>query len=187
MIRINITEDMRQETRRISQTLPILDRSIRGQEANIVGRLGEVVAESWLRDNNIQLVDQRDRTTHDYLLPDGLTSLEIKTKDRTVPLQYNYECTVPAYNHDHQRPDYYLFISLLKSKDESIDFIDRFTTAYIAGSVTRDQFNAKSRFFRAGDIDQANNMTIRIDCHNIFVSELTTPEDTIKQWARLIW
>ena len=110
--------------------LPIYKNSHREVEANQVGVLGEIVTELWLSHLQIPYLDQKI-TTHDYLLTKVDKRLEVKTKDRTVVPFSDYDCSVPLYNHEHQIPDYYLFISLLRNKRFEGNNIRRFQRAYI--------------------------------------------------------
>ena len=89
--------------------------SHRGEEANQVGFLGEIVFEEFLKKNGIKFIDDRIKTTHDYVI-NSLT-VDLKTKDRTVRPKKHYDNSVPKYNHEHQRPKFYYFISLLRDKN----------------------------------------------------------------------
>jgi len=56
-------------------------------------------------------------------------TLDLKTKDRMVKPLLLYENSVPLYNHEHQPPDCYLFVSLLRDKNADEDEIRRFQEA----------------------------------------------------------
>jgi hypothetical protein len=94
---------------------PIYEGSHRKKQANEVGFLVEVLAEEWFVSNGILFDDHRETTQEDYFIDEKYT-LDVKTKDRTVKPALSYDNSVPLYNHEHQRPDYYLFISLLRDK-----------------------------------------------------------------------
>ncbi|MDA8852796.1 hypothetical protein N9I54_00185 [bacterium] len=112
----------------------IYDRSHRGEEANEVGLLGEVVAGKWFQLHGIDFKDMRTETTHDYLLL-GSCTIDVKTKDRTVLPKINYDNSVPLYNHEHQRPSYYLFTSLFCDKNITFSDIRRYRPACILGVI----------------------------------------------------
>lgn len=86
--------------------MPVYGMSHRKFAANQVGALGEVVFESFLEHHQIPFTP-RYRTTEDLgILGD---TIDVKTKDRTVYPRADYDCTVPLYNHEHQRPTRYAF------------------------------------------------------------------------------
>jgi hypothetical protein len=95
--------------------LPIYEGSHRGVQGNEVGCLGEIVIEAFFKEHDVVFKDDRNSTTHNYTINEKYT-LDVKTKDRTVPPRSNYDCSVPLYNHEHQRPDYYYFVSLFRDK-----------------------------------------------------------------------
>ena len=68
-----------------------------------------------MKQNNIPYTPELEKTTHDYLVGNGLT-IDVKAKDRTVTPKFDYDNSVPLYNQTHQRPDYFLFISLERSR-----------------------------------------------------------------------
>ena len=185
MERITITEDMHIKAEVLASNMPAYKLSYRGAEANPVGCLGETVAEEWLKRNGIVFYDERNETTHDYRLADRNLTFDVKTKDRTVPLRPNYECTVPLYNHDHQQPTYYLFISLQRDKSNKTDDIRRFHTAYIAGGLNQEQLKSRSRFYPEGVTDPSNDMTIKLSCLNTYASQVESPAVVIERWKEL--
>lgn len=185
MERIVITECMHVQAHARAESLPAWRLSMRGPEANVVGVLGEVVVEHWLKSNNIEFIDERNKTTHDYKLLDGVSTFDVKTKDRTVPLKLDYECTVPLYNHGHQQPNYYIFVSLERNIRVAKDDIRRFHSAYIAGGMNQNQLKAKQRKFSKGDVDPSNNMIIKMDCLNVFARDVSPPDDVIKKWVAM--
>lgn len=184
MLKISINKEMHDEARARAVSLPTWRLSYRGADANDVGVLGEVVVENWLRNNNIEFIDERNETTHDYVLMDTST-FDVKTKDRTIPLRSDYECTVPLYNHEHQQPTYYIFVSLERNKEDSNPDICRFHTAYIAGGMNQAQLEKKGRVFKSGEIDHKNNYEVKFDCINIYVKDVTAPEKVLQKWQRI--
>lgn len=177
---INLSERLwRQAEQRVSET-PVYDLSHRKEAANEVGCLGEIVAEKWFETNRIAIQDERV-TTHDYRLADGKT-LDVKTKDRTVKPLGRYECSVPLYNHEHQHPDYYLFLSLWRNSEFDANDIRRFRTAYVLGASDQELLKAKGVTWRKGDIDPDNGTQFWTDCINLKIVDLFSLDRVIKDW-----
>jgi hypothetical protein len=185
IITISIDHNMHNEAQTRAKSLPIWRLSYRGAEANEVGVLGEVVVEHWLKSHNIEFIDNRNKTTHDYLLIDLTSTFDVKTKDRTVPFEPNYECTIPLYNHEHQKPKYYIFVSLERKKNDPNLDISRFHTAYIIGGLNQEQLESRARKFDVGYIDKSNKMSIKMDCLNVYGYQVSPPEDVITKWKAI--
>lgn len=145
--------------------------SMRGMQANQVGALGELVGLEYLIDRGVQ-VDEVFSTYYDVAFTkDGRRmTMEFKTKERTVAPLPSYDVTVPAYNHDHQRPDYYFFISL-ESSGKSDD-ITRFKRAHLLGIISRDEFDRIATHWKPGQVDESNNWNPTIECYNVQVADL---------------
>lgn len=161
-----------------AEQMGALKLSMRGMEANQVGALGELVGMQHLRNAG---VDFREvfSTTHDieFIHNGQVRTLEFKTKERTVTPEIHYDCTVPKYNHSYQRPDYYLFISL-QSTGKSND-INRFTKAFILGSITREVFDEVAKPWTPKQVDTTNNWSPTIDCLNVSISQLAPPTERV--------
>jgi hypothetical protein len=157
-----------------SEILGELDRSMRGTQANQVGALGELIGMDYLRSCGVE-IEEVFSTSYDVRVKiDGdWKTLEFKTKERTVVPQPFYDCTVPAYNHDHQRPDFFLFISLVSSGKS--DQIRRFSRAFILGSITLERFEELATPWSPSQTDQSNGWTPTIDCYNVPISHLAPP------------
>ncbi len=160
----------------------IYEYSHRKLEANKVGYLGEVVAEHWFKKNGVFFADERENTTHDYRVAKGVT-LDVKTKDRTVrPLQH-YDCSVPLYNHEHQQPDFYLFISLRRNRNDNSTEISRFKEAYVLGGATQHMINSLAVTKKMGEVDLANGTKFWTSCRNIQIGQLIRPRKLAEAWA----
>ena len=183
---IQCTEDIWRIAEERTHTLPIYPGSHRESEANEVGVLGEVAAEHWMKNYGLAFKDERHCTTHDYRISRTGRTIDVKTKDRTVAPRPYYECSVPLYNHSHQRPDYYLFVSLLRDRDTrrlSKD-IRRFTHAYILGAITPNRIDEIGTIWNAGSVDPSNGTTFWTACMNVRVEQLVEPARAIAYWAR---
>ena len=146
-----------------------LKDSMRGMQANQVGALGELVGMRYLSGRGIKY-EEVFCTEYDLRLTDSNTTLEFKTKERTVAPLDSYECTVPVYNHDHQRPDYYFFVSLQSSGKS--DDIRRFTAAHILGMISFANFEKKAQRWNPSDTDLSNNWKPSIECLNVKITDL---------------
>lgn len=164
-------EDLLKEAQARAERQGELNLSMRGMQANQVGALGELVGMRYLKKRGVYY-EEIYSTAYDLRFESfGQTqTLEFKTKERTVaPLDF-YDCTVPVYNHDHQRPDYFFFISL-ESSGKSDD-INRFTAAHILGLISLKNFERVAKLWSVGDKDETNNWEPTIDCFNVKVSDL---------------
>lgn len=172
MIEVEV-ESLLQEAQKRAEDQGALDGSMRGMQASQVGALGELVGIRLLRERKVVFTEVFN-TKHDVtFLQDGRPrTMEFKTKERTVVPKPDYDCTVPLYNHDHQRPDYYFFISLLSSGKS--DDIRRFTKAYILGVITLGELEEIGTRWTPQQVDETNNWRPTIDCINVRVSQLTS-------------
>ncbi len=175
----NISASVYEEARRRANDNPVFENSHRREEANEVGCLGEVIAEYWMRHHGIAFTSQLNETTHDYKLENG-KSFDVKTKDRTVRPRHYYDCSVPMYNHNHQKSDYFLFITLERnSKDKSCD-ITRYHTANIVGSISYEELDRVGIKFLKGERDERNKTKFWTDCLNIEMWQLVPNLETIE-------
>lgn len=174
-----INNHHRQQARQRAADYPVFQRSKRGETANQIGALGEIIAESWLTKNQIAFTSVRTTKT-DLILSNGKT-LEIKTKDRTVAPQPEYEATIPLYNHDHQQPDYYLFVSLQRKRG-SASTLDDFHTAHIVGASSVRKMRQLGKVWEANETDPDNGTTFWTDCLNIKIKNLVEPEIALLTW-----
>jgi hypothetical protein len=157
-------------------TTGALKLSMRGIQANQVGALGELVGMDHLRNCGIEFQEIFSTAYDIRFLHNGLMkTLEFKTKERTVSPEDFYDCTVPKYNHSHQRPDYYLFISLLAANKS--DDISRFKKAYILGSIDRERFDQSAKLWTPRQTDSSNGWVPTIECLNVPVSQLDKPKE----------
>jgi hypothetical protein len=124
----NIPEHVYKEAEIRAKNQRVFTKSHRKDEANGVGCLGEVIAECWMKHHDIPFSPELEKTTHDYVVGNNLT-IDVKTKDRTVKPKFDYDNSAPLYNHTHQRPDYFFFISLERDKDDYSKDLRRFHTA----------------------------------------------------------
>lgn len=175
MIEINLEPYLKAAQTR-AEELGLLDRSMRGLQASQVGALGELIGMNYLRGLGFELeevystkYDVRTKVAGEW------KTLEFKTKERSVAPLPHYDCTVPAYNHDHQRPDYFIFISLLSS--EKSEDIKRFTKGFILGSISLERFEAIAKAWNPSQTDSSNGWIPTINCYNVSIAELDPPKE----------
>jgi len=161
------------------ETMPILEGSHRMKQANEVGLLGEVIIEEFFGEHGIGYRDERTRTTHDYTMQNGLT-VDVKTKERTVVPQAHYDNSVPLYNHSHQRPDFYYFVSLMRSSRHSTTDPARFSEAHILGAISLHRLDTLGKQWNAHDTDARNGVTFWTDCLNVSMAQLTENREMIR-------
>ena len=164
-----------------ASAMPVYAGSHRKEAANQVGALGEVVFEYFLKRKGIPYTP-RYETTED-LLVNGDT-IEVKTKDRTVRPRPDYDCSVPLYNHEHQRPARYVFVSLYRDRDDRRRTIDRFTRVWLLGWCTLGQLEAIGRKWDAGETDPANGTTFWTACVNVAIGELSDMDSLVEDYRR---
>ncbi|UPR28190.1 hypothetical protein ITG08_22810 (plasmid) [Vibrio cyclitrophicus] len=190
--RFTISEQVYQEAEARAKRQKVFTMSHRGEAANIVGCLGEVIAEQWMRKHGIEFIEELKETTHDYLVKKTIT-VDVKTKDRTVKPKNDYDNSAPLYNHNHQKPDYFLFISLERPSMRKDNDVRKYHTAYIVGGISYEELDQYGIKFLEGDIDWRNGTKFWTSCINIemwqliplkelisiFKGELESPESTM--------
>jgi len=157
--------------------LPVYQNSHRGKAANQIGCLGEVISEHWFSMRDVTFAPIHI-TKHDYKI-DNRLSLEVKTKDRTVLPKIDFDCSLPLYNHDHQQADLYLFISLIRDRDDNSNRIERFTDAFILGSIFLSEIDAIGIPFLEGEKDWRNGTKFWTSCLNVEMGQLISVEETL--------
>lgn len=154
-----------------AKALPEYDYSHRKLQANLVGCIGELALGEYFRIKGIKFTDERNETTHDFLVS-GRITLDVKTKDRTVRPRQNFDNSVPLYNHEHQRPQYFYFVSLLRDKASPESDIYRFTHAFIMGGVDISRLKSRGKIWKANETDPENGTTFWTSCINVSMADL---------------
>jgi hypothetical protein len=175
----NIPEHIYKEAEIRAKKQRVFTKSHRKDEANGVGCLGEVIAEFWMKRHNIPFSPELEKTTHDYIVGNNLT-IDVKAKDRTVKPKFDYDNSAPLYNHTHQRPDYFLFISLERDKTNKTKDVRRFHTAYILGAISYQELDRIGIPFLEGEKDWRNGTNFWTDCLNVEMWQLIPLKETVK-------
>lgn len=181
LVRVPVTDAHRAAAAELAESRPVYRLSHRGSAANAVGALGEVLVLDFLTGSGLPVAHD-DVTTHDLRLPHGAT-LEVKTKDRTVHPRPHYECSVPLYNHEHQQPDFYMFVSLQRDRATPTG-IAAFHTGYICGAASLLQVHRRAATRRTGWTDPANGTKFWTACQNLTIEQLVSPRVALDRWLR---
>lgn len=176
--RYPLTEEMLRAAYERAKALPEYEYSHRKLQANFVGCIGELVMGEYFKLKDIHFTDDRHETTHDFLVSNFLT-LDVKTKDRTVKPQRHYDNSVPLYNHEHQRPDYYYFVSLLRDKRRPVSDIYRFSHAFIMGGLEIATLEATGKIWEANETDPDNGTTFWTSCINVSMADLLSNKEML--------
>lgn len=179
VVTVPVTEDDYDLARGLIASRPVYRGSHRGEAANEVGCLGEAVVLRVLSEDYGIPVEPVFDTTHDLELPDGST-VEVKTKDRTVAPRPEYDCSVPDYVADHQRADFYVFVSLQRAKDAD-GRLERFHTAHLVGVGSPHLLARRGRLMAAGTTD-TNGTTFWTSCRNVAISDLVPLPPVARLW-----
>ncbi len=166
---VNYDRDLWQKATDRADLMPVYKRSMRGEDANKVGALGEIVVEDCLAQAGIPFIPVYEKT-HDLVIAGR--RVEVKTKDRTVPPRGDYECSVAEYNYGYQNADRYLFVSLLKTSN--VSDVSKFHSAYVLGWCTKEELEDPliSKYWAKGDVDPSNGWTVKTSCINIRIDRL---------------
>jgi len=182
---LNISENIYKEAEYRANNLPIYKKSHRKDEANGIGCLGEVIAEHWMKQQEIQFTPELKNTKYDYKLANNLT-IDVKAKDRRFKLKLDFDNSAPLYNHNHQRPDYFLFISLERNKNNYSKDLRRFHTAYIVGSIGYEELDKIGIPFLEDEKDWRNDIKFWTDCLNVEMWQLIPLNETVRIFKGLI-
>lgn len=163
-----------------AKSLPVFEGSHRKLEANYVGCIGEMVVADYLRRNGIDVDDDREKTTHDFLAGPNKRTVDVKTKDRTVAPKIEYDNSVPLYNHDHQRPEFYYFVSLIRPKKSEKSDIFRFKKAFIIGGIDLNTLDRVGQRWEKDQVDASNGTKFWTACINVPMAQLLSNEDMCK-------
>jgi hypothetical protein len=180
---VPLGDDILDTALRRARSLPVFENSHRKLQANIVGCIGEVVFERFLERHGIAFEDRRESTRHDYAFPEG-TTLDLKTKDRTVRPKIDFDNSVPLYNHEHQRPDLYYFVSLLRDRSDDDEDIARFKMAFLLGGIDIGTLDRDGTKWEAGQTDPRNGTKFWTACLNVSMAQLFSNADMLERLGR---
>lgn len=154
MIQIDLTPEIRNRARREAMNMGPIGGSITGGAANIIGFIGEIVVA------DITGAEPRNTKDYDLILPDG-RRVDVKSKTCKSTPQPSYDCSVAAHG-TQQDCDEYVFVRV---------FAD-LSRAWILGSIPKQEFYAKAKHWKKGEVDEDNGYKVRADCYNLPIKEL---------------
>lgn len=157
MIEVEITTQMIDNARVKAKELGALRNSITRGAGNLIGFIGEEIAQHCLGGSLDNTYD------YDLVLDDG-TKIDVKTKGTTVTPKDNYVCTVPAYN-TKQKCDAYSFVRVKKD----------LTVGWFLGLLKKEEFFDIAEHFKKGEIDESG-FIYKSDCYETKICDL---RDTI--------
>lgn len=154
MVEVSITDEMLIKARRKAIDLGQLNNSIERGDGNLVGFLGELVAQ--------KVIGGRVKNTYEYdlVLKDG-TKVDVKTKKTSVAPKDYYDCSIANYN-TKQDCDEYCFVRVKNTLDK----------AWVLGRISKEEYFKKARFLKKGEQDGDNGYMVKADCWNLTISEL---------------
>jgi hypothetical protein len=173
-----LTEEILYRAEERARALPVFDYSHRAYEANLVGSIGEIVFEMFLDHHHISYRDDTWSTERDYVVAERF-SVDVKTKDRTVYPRPDYDNSVPIYNHDHQRPDYYYFVSLVRDSAVAARDSRRFLAACVLGAIDQQLLERHATRWEAGQVDPRNGTKFWTACLNVGMADLRSNGEMI--------
>tara|TARA_R110000787_G_C13202981_1_gene424293 strand:- start:131 stop:634 length:504 start_codon:yes stop_codon:yes gene_type:complete len=154
MREVEITLEMIDTARTKAKELGTLRNSISKGRGNLVGFIGEEVAQTCLGGTVANTYD------YDIVLSDGST-VDVKTKSTSVKPLSHYDCSVSAYN-TKQKCDAYAFVRV--KHDLSI--------GWYLGIMQKETYMDTAEMMRKGEIDPSNGFKIKADCYNVKISQL---------------
>lgn len=183
-LQIDLERDLLERAYHQAQALPVFDNSHRGLDANYIGCIGEILVASYLKRHGVDVDDDREKTTHDFRAGPNKLTVDVKTKDRTVAPKIFYDNSVPLYNHDHQRPDFYYFVSLYRPARASKDDIFRFQRAFVIGGIGIVTLDSVGKKWEAGQVDPNNGTKFWTACINVSMAQLLSNKEMLKALSR---
>lgn len=161
MVKLKIPIEILDRARQKAEDMGELKNSIRKGSGNVVGFLGELMVEEYLKQHGAI-----EDNTYNYDISFENIKLEIKTKERRGSPKPEYDCSIAKYN-TKQQCDWYFFVSI----DNNHNY------AWLLGAEKKADYFAKAREYKKGDIDPSNGFVFKADCFNVAISELSSPED----------
>lgn len=154
MIEVDITPEMVSLAQQKDKEMGTLRNSITKGEGNVVGFLGEIIANSVLKG--------RIENTYEYdiILSNG-TTVDVKTKKTTAQPKPSYDCSVAAFN-TKQKCTVYCFVRVHSDLKKG----------WVLGMYDKKDYFTDAIFLQRGDVDPSNNYTVKSDCYNMKIQDL---------------
>ena len=171
LIYVEITDEMlKQATIDSDSYKDNLNNSIRYGQGTLAGCLGEEMFKKvfpFMTRVNDYNYDFTYTSQGDHIL-----TFDIKTKERTVPPELYYDCSVNNMN-GKQDVDYYIFAQVM----------DDYRRGWLLGMKRTDRFFKEAVLHPKGSRDPSNNFKFHCDTYNVPINQLRpiqAPEGWIK-------
>lgn len=163
-----------------AKNLGSINNSILSGGGNAAGYLGEEVVASYIGAKIVSCNKGDEKYNYDIWTEDG-RRIEVKTKRRTVaPLDY-YDVSV-AKTSAHQKTDLYIFVSIefenMSTKNGKRVYRG-IKNVWIVGQAEPDDYFAKAKIWKAGDVDLRNGFVTHVDMYNLPISEINPLDDNL--------
>ena len=139
-----------------------IHNSITKGSGNAAGFLGEIAIREYL--------GAPPMSTKNYDFIYNGDRIEVKTKRRTVRPLGHYDVSV-AKTSDHQRPDWYCFLSLEFGREIDGRYYDLKNVWYL-GVLSYEDFWNRATQWKKGQVDESNGFVTLVDMYNVPIREL---------------
>ena len=154
MIEIKLTKEIVKQCKDKAKDIGKLNNSITKGKGNLAGIVGEYIVHNYLKDSEW-------KNTYSYDLIHYNKKIYVKTKRSNYkPLDY-YDVAI-AETSLHQNCDAYIFVTVLND----------FSFAWIVGKKNQKEYFKIARKMLKGQLDPANNFTVKANCYNLRINEL---------------
>ena len=153
MIEVKITQDMIREAEEKSQEMGKLKKSITKGKGNVVGFLGELIANTFLKGEIVN--------TYDYDIDTEWGTHDVKTKKCKDKPREDYDCSVAASN-VIQKCDYYFFVRV--KNDLSV--------GWLLGYYPKEDYFNEAQYLKKGQRQGDNYFVVKANCYNMKIEDL---------------
>ena len=154
MEEILIKNDILIQARQKAREMGAIKNSITRGGGNVAGFVGELVCLDLLPLSKIN-------NTYDHDIDFGKFTIDVKTKRTNYKPKDYYDCSV-ASSSKHQRCSHYIFTRVLND----------FSSTWILGWMTREEYFDAARFLKKGEEDGDNGFVVKADCYNVPIKDL---------------
>jgi|DEB0MinimDraft_4_1074332.scaffolds.fasta_scaffold139421_2 hypothetical protein len=165
MIEFEVTDEWYQSAKEKADELGHLNHSIRKGAGNLVGFIGEHIAQHVLGGEFANTYE------YDLVLENGLT-IDVKTKMTSVTPLPHYMCTIADYY--LQDCDYYAFVRVHKN----------LTKGWFLGFKKHDELISQGIRVRKGDVCKENGFVAKLDVYDMPISDLDTNYEKLINQSR---
>lgn len=168
---VTVTPEMLYSACLKAEAMGALNNSVMKGAGNVVGFVGEAIAQQVLGGTFENLDNEKPNYNYDLLI-DGM-KVDVKAKRTSVRPLDTYDCSVWAKN-TKQKCDAYAFVRVK----------DSLTVGWFLGTIPKELFYKKARFLEKGEKDPSNGWKVKADCYNLEIKELETWQKTLKSLSK---